>query len=259
MGKKMARVNKLIEIIKSKNGASVRELAALMDVSEMTIRRDLKILSENGIVTNAHGSTIYNPINHIEKLQESYQLEWANEYQNAEKDRIGEFAATLVRDGETIIIDTGSTTEALARYLSAPQYLQVVCYNANILQTLLCKPNITPVFAGGYYHPNTQMFECREGVQMIKNIRANKVFVSAAGIHETLGVTCANDYEVLTKQAVLESGAEKILLVDSSKFSCVKPSYFAPLKGFDTVVTDTDLSEAWQARLEQENISLYMV
>ena len=74
MNKKMQRTNKLIQILKEKNGASVKELSQILEVSEMTIRRDLEVLKDNNIVTNVYGATIYNPTNNINKLS-SYDLD----------------------------------------------------------------------------------------------------------------------------------------------------------------------------------------
>ncbi|MGL4329105.1 MAG: DeoR family transcriptional regulator, partial [Clostridium sp.] len=74
MSKKLDRTNKLIEILKEKNGASVKELANILKVSEMTIRRDLEFLKSNNIVTKVYGATIYNPSNSIDKLSSNYDI-----------------------------------------------------------------------------------------------------------------------------------------------------------------------------------------
>lgn len=100
------------------------------------------------------------------------------------------------------------------------------------------------------------MFESPEGISLIKKTRATKVFVSAAGVHENLGVTCSNNYEVLTKQAIINSSLEKILLVDSSKFGVVKSAYFADLDDFDTIITDDGISNEWKEIIHTKGIKL---
>ena len=245
MSKKLQRANKIIEILKEKNGASVKELASILNVSEMTIRRDLNILKSNNIVKNVYGATIYNPLNNIQKLSNPYNITEEIITNEREKLKIGQIAAKLIQPDDIIIIDTGTTTEKLAQSISDDIKLTALLYNINILTALKMKHNINLIFSGGYFHPNTQMFESPEGISLIENTRATKVFVSAAGIHEQLGVTCSNNYEVPTKRAIIGSSLEKILMVDSQKFGIVKSSYFADLNEFDIIITDSGISKEW--------------
>ncbi|GAA0077480.1 DeoR family transcriptional regulator [Clostridium sp. CTA-5] len=259
MNKKFQRANKLIEILKEKNGASVKELAAILGVSEMTIRRDLNVLKANNIVSNVYGATIYNPANNIEKLSTSYDINNELIRQEKEKAKIGKAAASLILEGDIIIIDAGTTTEKLAQSINDDIKLTALFYNINILLALKNKQNIKLIFSGGYFHPNTQMFESTEGISLIKNIRATKVFISAAGIHEQLGVTCSNNYEVPTKRAIIGSSLEKILLVDSEKFGIVKSSYFANLNEFNTIITDSNIPKEWIEHIQNLGIKLIIV
>lgn len=259
MNKKLNRTNKIIEILKEKNGATVKELASMLNVSEMTIRRDLKILKCNNIVNNVYGATIYNPSNNIDRLESFYEIETETIKHENEKIKIGKAAAKLVNDNDIIIIDTGTTTEKLAENISSHISITALIYNTNILNALSNKQNINLIFSGGYFHPNTQMFESPEGIELIKKTRATKVFVSAAGIHENLGVTCSNNYEVLTKNAILSSSVEKILLVDSEKFGIVKSAYFADLNTFTTIITDSGISNEWKDIIEEMKIQLIIV
>lgn len=256
MSKKLQRANKIIDILKERNGATVKELASILNVSEMTIRRDLEVLKNNNIVNNVYGATIYNPSNNIEKLESFYDIENETIKQENQKLKIGKTASELIDDDDIIIIDTGTTTEKLAGCISSKLNISALVYNTNILMELMQKKNINLIFSGGYFHPNTQMFESPEGISLIEKTRATKVFVSAAGVHENLGVTCSNNYEVLTKQAIINSSLEKILLVDSSKFGVVKSSYFADLDSFDIIITDDGISNEWKEIIHNKGIKL---
>lgn len=256
MSKKLQRTNKIIEILKEKNGATVKELASTFSVSEMTIRRDLDILEANNIINTVYGAAIYNPSNNIEKLDSSYNIEHEFVKHETEKTLIGKAAASLIKEDDVIIIDTGTTTEKLAEFIDDELKIKALIYNTNILMALQKKKNIQLIFSGGYFHPNTMMFESPEGISLIKKIRAAKVFVSAAGVHENLGVTCSNSYEIPTKQAILKSSVEKILLVDSKKFGIVKSSYFADLTDFNTIITDSSISLEWQNKIKNLGIKL---
>lgn len=256
MNKKLQRTNKIINILKEKNGATVKELALTLGVSEMTIRRDLEILKSNNIINIVYGAAIYNPSNSIEKLESFYNIENELIKHENEKIKIGRAAASLINKDDIIIIDTGTTTEKLAEFIDNNKNISVLIYNTNILMALSKKKNIKLIFSGGYFHPNTMMFESPEGISLIEKTRATKVFVSAAGVHENLGITCSNNYEVLTKQAIIKSSLEKILLIDSQKFGIVKSSYFAEITDFDTIITDNGITEEWQNKIHELGIKL---
>ena len=255
----MQRTNKIIDILKEKNGASIKELASTLGVSEMTIRRDLDVLNSNNIVTNVYGATIYNPLNNIQKLGTAYDITNEVVKQEDEKFKIGKAAADLIQADDIVIIDTGTTTEKLAQNIRDDIKLTALSYNINILMALKEKHNIKLIFSGGYFHTNTQMFESSEGISLIEKTRATKVFVSAAGIHEQLGVTCSNNYEVSTKRAIIASSVEKILLADSQKFGTVKSSYFADLADFNTIITDSGISEKWIELIHSLEIRLIII
>lgn len=258
MGKRYDRINEIIGVLKEKNGATVKDLAAYFHVSEMTIRRDLNVLKSKNIVNNVYGAAIFNPAGPM-GLDKDYTLDFAYERMEAEKIRIGQAAAAMITDDDVVIIDTGSTTEKLANAVSPDSKASIYCYNLNIMNYLANKKNIHLACAGGYFHPNTQMLESSDGISFIRSIRATKAFISAAGIHETLGITCATNYESPTKRAVIDSSAQRILLVDSSKFDQVKSAYFADLKTFHTVVTDHGVSQRWREIIESSGCRLILV
>lgn len=259
MSKKNDRLNRLIDIIKSKNGASIKELATLLDVSEMTIRRDLTILGDNSIVNNVYGAAIYNPENKLDHFEFSYEVTSEQIKQDREKSKIGAYAASLIMPNDIVVIDTGTTTEMLATHIPDDLNATVLCYNANILNSLRNKENLTLLFSGGRYHPKTQMVEGQEGISLINSIRFNKAFISAAGIHKSLGATCVYHYEIPAKKAIMQSSLEKILLLDSYKFGQVKPAFFANLEDFDMIITDNSLSDEWKKEIDDLHIKLIIV
>lgn len=267
MSKKTDRINRLIDIIKTKNGASIKELAYMLGVSEMTIRRDLDVLEQHSIVNSVYGAAIYNPTsdNPTFKSKEGaeygipYEVSNAKSAKDAEKRSIGSYAASLISPGDIIVIDSGSTTEMLAEYIPDDIKATILCYNANILNSLRLKENLSLIFSGGKYHPKTQMVESFQGVELIKSMRFTKAFISAAGVHSSLGITCVYDYEVPTKLAIMQSSVEKILIFDSSKFNQVKPAYIGSLMDFNTIITDDKIPEDWSELIQSKNIELHIV
>ncbi|MCS7241206.1 MAG: DeoR/GlpR family DNA-binding transcription regulator [Candidatus Caldatribacterium sp.] len=238
---------------------SIKELAEKLGVSSMTIRRDLRRLAEEGVLKLIPGGAVLrrepNPVNEKEYIVTKAQLQMTKE-----KIKICKKAASLIRPGDTIIIDTGSTTEHLPGFIPPDMDLTIICYCLNILLNVY-KHNKGSriVFPGGHFHENTLMFESPEGISLIRKMRANKAFVSAAGIDEKLGVTCANFYEVDTKRAIIESSNQRILLVDSTKFGKVTAAYFADLKEFDVVITDTGIPEKYIKVLKEIGTKVYIV
>lgn len=259
MSKKDNRQGQLIEILRVRSYVSIKELAALLGVSEMTIRRDLKVLEENNIARNVDGTSVYNPAHMGWQEDGAYNLLTETGRRSAEKERIGAYAAAMVEPGDIIIVDTGTTTQRIVPHLPINHDLTVLCYNINILMELRRNPGVQMLFAGGHYHPNTQMFSSSEGIEFIRGIRAQKVFISAAGVHKELGVTCSNAYEMPTKKAILRSSLQRILVADSSKFGSVRSTYFCELEDLSDVVTDSGLDEAWRRHIRELGLTLHIV
>lgn len=259
LSKKDERLDRLIEILEQQNGATIRELSAILDVSEMTVRRDLETLKERNVILNIPGAAVLNPQRKSEVDEEHYHLSMATRTHKKEKEKIGRYAASLIEAEDCVIIDNGSTVEYLADNIPRDMPLTIVTYNLNILNKICMNPNISIIFGGGYFHPDTMSFESQESIQMIENIRATKVFVSAAGVHDRMGVTCMSDYELRIKQAIIRSGAEKILVTDSSKFGVIKPCFLMDLDIFDRVITDDGISEEWAELIRTRGIQLKIV
>ncbi len=264
VGKKNSRHYTIISLLQERNGIAVKELSEILDVSEMTVRRDLHELEQRQEVRLFHGGVILDPVHGkpagiIDKTNPRYQLT-AEDVKNTErKKRIGKKAAELVEVDDIIIIDSGSTTIHLAEEIPEDHPFTAIFWALNILDALKEKENCSMIFAGGYYHENSMMFESPEGVALIGRNRANKGFFAAGGVSDRLGVTNSNPYAVEIKQASLASSLVKILLVDSSKFGDIKPAHYAELTGFDTVITDDGVPEEYIELIEKLGITLLVV
>lgn len=259
MSKKEERAKKIIQILKQRNGMTIRDLSVAFDVSEMTIRRDIEELTDTGIVQNISGAVIYNALNGNSEQGDEYSLLRATTSNVREKRRIGQYAASLIEENDCAIIDNGSTTEYIAAYLDTQTKATIVTCNLNIVNRIYSNPNINLIFGGGYFHADTSMFESQESLALLERIRANKVFVSAAGVHLTLGATCSKHYEIETKKQIIESGAERILIADSSKFSQISPCFFSNLEAFHRIITDDGISDEWKEQIARKKIDLVVV
>lgn len=253
------RIKQITNLFQVKNVINIKELIKQFNVSEMTIRRDLNLLSKDNVIELIPGGAILKIEAATGDEEEPYLITHAEMKRMREKMRIGKKAASLIEANETLIIDIGSTTEHIARFIPEQVPVTILCYGMNILAEIHRKKNCHPILAGGYYHSDTLMFESQEGIQLIKKTRADKAFISAAGVSEELGVTTPNHYEVVTKQAALKSAKTKILTVDSSKFGVIKTAYFANLNEFDIVITDSEISEEYRDIIDNLGLELYVV
>jgi DeoR family transcriptional regulator, deoxyribose operon repressor len=250
------RLDYILRTLETKKASSVQELSRELNVSHMTIRRDLIPLVDDEQVKILHGSVILHPKNDMRTGESYYSLIAAGANSPEQKRKIGLLAASLIEPDDTLIIDSGSTTEYLAKCLPEDKSYTVLCYSLNILSETVRRKNCKSLFAGGIFHENTLMFESPEGLDMIRRIRATKAFISASGASHQFGVTCMNSYERETKIAIIQSSMKKILLMDSSKFGVVRSDHFTDLSVFDEVVTDSGISTEYSEIIKGLGITL---
>ncbi len=149
MSKKEERLNRLIEILKKQNGATIRDLAQVLDVSEMTVRRDMDTLKAKNVILDIPGAAVLNTQYAHDKEEDAYQLSMATRSHAKEKERIGKFAASLIQPDDCVIIDNGSTVEYLADNIPKDTKMTVFTCNLNILNKICNNPNISIIFGGG--------------------------------------------------------------------------------------------------------------
>jgi DeoR family deoxyribose operon repressor len=223
----------------------------------MTIRRDLEVLGEHNSVHSYHGGVICNK-NFLEQetTPNDYFLQRQTLLHKEEKTLIAEKAKGLLLPQETIMLDSGTTIYYLARELPENQNLTVISWSLNVIEELVYKPQNNILVQGGIYHPETQMFENNHGMDIIKNSRASKVFISAGGFHTSLGITCPFHYEVETKRAAIKYSMTSILLIDSSKFGKVCSAHMAEVHDFKIIITDSGILPEYREFILTSGIEL---
>ena len=120
----------------------------------------------------------------------------------------------------------------LAGLIPPDSAVTVVTYALNVATSVSRLPGVRLVLIGGVYHPASAAFSGPEGLGVLESVRINKAFISAGGIHRTLGVSCSNFYEVPAKLAAMRNAASTYILADRSKYGRVKPAHFANLADF---------------------------
>jgi len=258
MNRREKRVNKIQTIVREVSSITIKDLALKLDVSKMTIRRDLDRILSDPKIQFIRGMLIYNstPPGGVES---KYSVISASTLNRKAKERIAEKAISLLEPDDTIIIDAGSTTELLASIIPEDLKLEVICFSLNILNHILKNKNCSITLPGGKFHPSSMVFQSREGIKLLENTRVKKAFISAYGVNLKLGVTCSAYFEREMKMTAINAAEQRILLADSSKFKKVKNIHFADLEDFDIIITDNKLPRDIAEKIEKRGITLFTV
>jgi DeoR/GlpR family transcriptional regulator of sugar metabolism len=223
-----------------------RELAA----SESSVRRDLGILEHEGALRRVYGGAFAAVANRaFDYAAESVRL-------SAEKDRIGRFAAGLIEDGQTVILDGGSTVAAVARAL-ASRRLQIVTNSLPIAECLESQRNIELTLTGGTFDPRLRTMVGPFCEQMLSAIRADAAILGIGSISES-GFSNNNTLVVGSEQKMLKVASRVIIVADHTKFGRGGMIPVAPLSAAHTVVTDSAVAPEHVAMLHSNGVDVLL-
>lgn len=244
----MLRVQRRQEILHAVRGgtAHVGELAVAFGVSEMTVRRDLRALEREGKLTRVHGGAVVSA--------EPSFAEVVVERLDA-KDRIGAAAAALVEDGQTIMLDIGTTTLQLARHLRGRE-VTVITSNLAAYEELLPESSVELVLLGGIVRRNYRSLVGVLAEDALRQLRADVAFLGASGVEEDLAVVDTTMVEVPIKRAMMAAAARTVLLADSAKFGMRGVVKVCGPDELDTLVTDRDAPGPALRKLEKAGVEV---
>jgi DeoR family transcriptional regulator of aga operon len=229
----LERQDQILDFIKQQERATVNEISERFSVSLATVRRDLEILSERGVIQRFHGGarTAQQAPPELPVLQR--QSEQADE-----KRRIGRRASALVADGETVFLSSGTTALEVARHLRDRRDLTVITNSLLVINMLSDASNITLVGIGGVLRQSEMSMIGHIAEQALAEVHANKVILGIRALDIERGLT--NDYlpETMTDRAILDIGREVIIVADHTKCGRVATAFVAPLEVMHTLVTD---------------------
>jgi len=238
------RRKQILQIVRSKGRVKVNELADLFNISAVTIRIDLNELHRRGLLLRSHGGAVL-PDTILRESPFHERLQAHSE----EKRRIGAMAVTLIDDGETIILDSGTTTLEIARHIKKKQGLQIITNGVNIAAELLDARDARLFIVGGMVGWQSASITGSISEGMLEQFSADKLFLSGAGCDPDFGVSDAYVEETMVNKAMMRISREIILVADASKFSKRSVSRIAAFSEIDTVVSDTSLPLETQEKL----------
>jgi len=244
----------ILQILRSEGRAKVNELVRRFNTSAVTIRSDLNELDQRGLVQRSHGGAVIQDT----VFRESPVHERIKS-QSKEKQRIGAMAATLVREGETIILDSGTTTLEVARHLKNIPNLQVITNGVNIASELLGSRNTQIIMMGGTVRNDSASIVGRATEDMLEQFSADKLFLCGAGCDPDFGVSGTNLEETMANRAMLRAAREIIVVADASKFGKRSMSLIASFSEVDMVISDVSLPPELQDRIRSFGCKLVLV
>ena len=251
------RQQKIIEYVKEHKSAQIKELAEYLEVSDATVRRDLDELDAQGHLVRTHGGAV---------LKDSGTSSFERQHKERpmimpyEKRRIAKKAASFISEGETILLDSGTTTYYLSSELSAIPNLTVITYDLFIASNIVLHSTSTLIVTGGLRRPGYNNVLWGSMVEdYLRGIRVDKAFLGADAIDLDFGVSNTNVLEVSTKKRLIEAGKEVILVADHSKLERVALAKVCNLSDIDTLVMDKGVNEEYGNRLKKEIGQIHLV
>ena len=237
------RQGELLLFIKERGNSSIAEMAEQFSVSEMTIRRVLYKLADAGLVIRTPGGAMAAPSGSVERtfLERSKKMASA-------KEAIGREAAGLVQDGETVVLDSGTTTRYIARYLATRRNLTAMTTSLAVLEELAGSTSVQVRLTGGVYRRTSHDLSGNAVLDSLGSIHADKVFFGAAALSFQKGVM---NYDAEMPKAFLRAGRERVLVIDSSKIDVEAVYQLCSIDECDVVVTDSHIKKADAARLRK--------
>lgn len=247
------RRRRIVQLVETEGSVAVDALAQRFDVSEMTIRRDLRTLENRGLIKRVHGGA-------TSDRGRSYEppfLLRKTEYADA-KAAIGRRAAAMIEDGDSVALDVGTTTLEVARHLQDKQNLTIITPSLHIANLLASHPGFRLVLAGGILRPGELSLVGALSEYAFQQFHVDKLFLGIGGLSFEAGLTEFNLEDAQTKRAMLRCAKECIVVADASKFDQIAFAAVAPLSAVHKIVTDSSLDSDIVEHLQEMDVEVVL-
>jgi len=248
------RHQSILDLVEKDGFVKVVDLARHLNVTEITIRRNLDTMERMGLIRRVRGGA-------VPARGRSYEPPFFTRSQSfsGEKERIGQAAADLINDGDSIALDVGTTTLAVARNLMHRHNLTIITPSFHIAGVLVKQHNIRLILTGGILRPGELSMTGSLAEQCFKEFYVDKLILGIGGLDLDAGLTEFNLEDALVKKAMIRSSKEVIVVTDATKFGRIA---FAAVAGLDVVsriITDTTLDPNIRSGLEASGIAVTTV
>lgn len=232
------RRDKILELIREDGQAKVMDLARIFKVTEVTIRQDLERLEKDGYIVREHGGAYLKDIDHNVR-----NLSLQNQENLAEKMIIAKKAVEFIHEGDTIILDSGSTTTEIAKMIIGYKNLTVITNAINISLILGAQAGINLIVTGGEFKAPTLSLTGQKAADFFQNLHVDKLFLATAGIALKSGLTYPGISDICVKRAMIEAANETYLVADSTKIGKNSFASLGALSLIDYLITDSKIKQ----------------
>ncbi|MDF2521108.1 MAG: transcriptional regulator, DeoR family [Clostridia bacterium] len=248
------RRNFIVQYINRKGSLIVEDIAKELKTSPMTIRRDLKYLEDNNLITRTHGGAV----SHSVLTDETPYNQKTKEYID-EKKRIAQFSITLIEDGHTVILDAGTTSMEIAKLLVDFKKLKVITTDLLIAAFLSQYKNIEVYCTGGIIQSMTGACSGTQAREFLQNVYADVAFLGASSIDADFGVTTPTIEKVEIKKQMIKSAETVILAADHTKFGKRSFAKICSLDELDYIITDLGINTNLLEKIQSNGIKIKAV
>lgn len=249
---KLVRMQEMENYILSNGTVSLDELCETFAVSKNTVRRDIKRLTEKGIIEKVYGG-----VTALDKQLVPYENRKI--VHNDEKMRIAMHAASFIDDNDFIYIDSGTTTKWMFDDFPEDKSITVLTNNLDVINAVSTKENIDLFVLGNHYQAKTRSFVSMSGVSLLTRYNVDKAFMACTGASISKGLTNADLHEYEVKKSIIQKDSELFVLADASKFGKSTMLTYAPLSRADHIITSSELNQEYQTYCKNESIQIHVV
>jgi DeoR/GlpR family transcriptional regulator of sugar metabolism len=243
------RRQKLLELVNERGFVALGELAKALDASESTIRRDLDYWDAHGLIKRTHGGAFYR-----DDAQSMPALEERAMREIEAKRQIAQATAKRIQDGDSILIDGGTTTLELAKLLVG-RPLQIVTNSLPIANLFAGSRETDLVMLGGYVYPRTGVALGPLTIRMLEDMHVHQAIMGVGGI-TAKGLFNSNSLLVETERAMMRSADEVVILADHTKIGQLALTFLCELAEVDTLIVDNAIQPEQRTLIAQANVKL---
>jgi DeoR family transcriptional regulator of aga operon len=250
------RRRRILEILESQERVTVEELVARFEVSAVTIRGDLDALAGAGAVIRSHGGAL----KRIEAPEE-VPITVKETLHHAEKVRIGHAASQMIKDGETIMLDSGTTTMEIARQIKflKVKALNVITNALNVALELASLPHVRLIMIGGILRQMSYSLTGPHAEQTLRGLHADRLFLGVDGLDPDIGLMTPDVLEAQLNAVMIQVSRETVVVADSTKFQRRSLSVIARIEVVHKVITDSGANPEMVAGLRARNVEVLLV
>jgi len=247
--KQSEREKKVLSLLAAEPSLTVARISGMLGVSEVTVRSDLTSLETQGFVIRSHGGVT--AAFHPEILRRQ-------KLRREEKERIARRAAALIEDGDTVMIEAGTTTAQIVRYLIGRRGVRIVTNSTLLMPYARTNPGLHVSVVGGTFRPETEALVGPMALSSLESFYAGTAFVGTDGFTVENGLSSYFPEAAAVLKKIAERSERVILVADSSKYGKTGFVSILPLTAVGTVITDTGLSAEAVASLEEVSVEVIL-